>query len=504
MISLVRQELLLQEKARKTTTLSSPQRSRSHLDTRTTARKVTFSAKKKNAAPPPLESSSSSSVSIQQQQQQQQPPTPFKAQTFTTPTKQKLSRLEEKMQRAKQVSEELKQHSKQSLQNSRLLSCMSLSSSPSNDTATTTTTFEAATTLTASHAEEHTATTTTTTTTTTTIIQELTAENQALHSTVESLTHQVHGMQQESITSKADAARASQELEETYQKEIDALTADLQTSYRTITELKAKVHELNTAVQEERRLRDQDRLRHQQQATNKVSAGAPTNVNPQSSSSIDRLLMKQEEVKKKAAEMLQWANMVNTQQQQQKLTPTHSSPPHTTRRPLLNIETGSLELEPYCMACSNVAASPFSGTHDHGKLNELFLPKIGMNCTCGKQDENPPNICALEVILRPWQVEFLDSLGIENARAFRKYYKHNGVALAKLLKQWRDARGLSSANIQACQVALHIWDRTCKEVLRSYQEQLRDGIAIPRRPAFLMRDDETDNHSLVSTIVTTT
>ena len=455
---------------------------------------MTFSAKKKKAAPP-LESSSSSSVSIQQDK----PPTPFKAQTFT-PTKQKLSRLEEKMQRAKQVSEELKQHSKKSLQNSRLLSCMSLSS-PSNDTTTTTTTttttFEAATTLTASHAEEY--------TTTTTRIQQLTAENQALQSTVESLTHQVHGLQQESITSKADAARASQELEATYQKEIDALTADLQTSYRTIAELEAKVHELNAAVQEERRLRDEDRRRHQQQATNQVSAGAPANVNPQSSSSIDRLLMKQEEVKKKAAEMLQWANMVNTQQQQQKLTPTHSSSPHTTsRRPLFNIETGSLELEPYCMACSNVAASPFSGTHDHGKLNELFLPKIGMNCTCGKQDENPPNICALEVILRPWQVEFLDSLGIENARAFRKYYKHNGVALAKLLKQWRDARGLSSANIQACQVALHIWDRTCKEVLRSYQEQLRDGIAIPRRPAFLMRDDETDNHSLVSTIVTTT
>jgi hypothetical protein len=133
---------------------------------------------------------------------------------------------------------------------------------------------------------------------------------------------------------------------------------------------------------------------------------------------------------------------------------------------------------------------------------DFYLPILGVSCTCGKQPQEQPkqsvqDSCdpfALESILRPWQVEFLNSAGITGAVEFVHAFTQRGPVLATQMRKWRRLRGMLSVKTKSCRVALHIWHRTCKSVIRHVREQQARGVTELQRPDFLeipIHDDAT-------------
>lgn len=119
----------------------------------------------------------------------------------------------------------------------------------------------------------------------------------------------------------------------------------------------------------------------------------------------------------------------------------------------------------------------------------FYLPKIGVTCSCGKrrEDQLPPDSdpSALNSILREWQVSFLESTGIHDCVDFLHAVKQRKIQLAKEMRVWRKQKGLPSMKTQSCSIALYIWSRTCRVVLRNVTEQKAKGVAKPSRPDFL-------------------
>jgi hypothetical protein len=144
--------------------------------------------------------------------------------------------------------------------------------------------------------------------------------------------------------------------------------------------------------------------------------------------------------------------------------------------------------------------SAFSGNAEHV---EFYLPKLGVACTCGFKKEpelaEQGNPCALEHILRPWQVEFLASLGIKEAVDFVHAYKNRGSGLAKEMRRWRRGKKLVSVKTKSCSIALHIWSRTCKSVSKAVQVQKASGVERLHRPDFMDVTIASD-HGTVSTL----
>jgi hypothetical protein len=130
--------------------------------------------------------------------------------------------------------------------------------------------------------------------------------------------------------------------------------------------------------------------------------------------------------------------------------------------------------------------SAFSGNTEHV---DFYLPKLGVACSCGKKKEpelaEGDNPCALEHILRPWQADFLASLGIKEAVDFVHAYNNRGNALAKDMRRWRRVKSLVSVKTKSCSIALHIWSRTCKSVVKAVQVQKANGAERLRRPDFM-------------------
>jgi chromosome segregation ATPase len=130
--------------------------------------------------------------------------------------------------------------------------------------------------------------------------------------------------------------------------------------------------------------------------------------------------------------------------------------------------------------------SAFSGNTEHV---EFYLPKLGVACSCGKRKEpelaEGVNPCALEHILRPWQADFLASLGIKEAVDFVHAYNNRGNALAKDMRRWRRVKCLVSIKTKSCSIALHIWSRTCRSVVKAVQVQKANGVERLRRPDFM-------------------
>lgn len=143
-------------------------------------------------------------------------------------------------------------------------------------------------------------------------------------------------------------------------------------------------------------------------------------------------------------------------------------------------------------------SSLFTGDAEHV---EFYLPQLSVTCTCGKHamEMEPNDPAALASILRPWQVEFLKSIGIDNTVEFVHAFHQRGSAMAKQLRVWRKERSMLSVKNKSCQVALHIWARTCKSVVRAVREQEARGVTHPQRPDFLEVSVAGDNYS-VSTI----
>jgi hypothetical protein len=130
-------------------------------------------------------------------------------------------------------------------------------------------------------------------------------------------------------------------------------------------------------------------------------------------------------------------------------------------------------------------ASLLSGNAQH---DDFYLPTLAMACTCGKQQavfRDGADFCALSNILRHWQVEFLNSVGVNGADEFVHLQNHHGHVLAKQLRQWRREKNLASIKTKSCAVALHIWSRTCSAVMQSFRQQRVSGIHRPKRPDFL-------------------
>lgn len=130
---------------------------------------------------------------------------------------------------------------------------------------------------------------------------------------------------------------------------------------------------------------------------------------------------------------------------------------------------------------------------------EFYLPILDVSCTCGKQARvSSTNPCALESILRPWQAEFLKSVGVTDAVEFVHAFTQRGVLLASQMRKWRRQNGMLSVKTKSCRVALHIWHKTCKRVVRHVRLQQAQGVAHPQRPEFL--EITVSDHSTVSTL----
>mmetsp|Transcript_14182 Transcript_14182/g.29822 ORF Transcript_14182/g.29822 Transcript_14182/m.29822 type:complete len:638 (-) Transcript_14182:138-2051(-) len=134
------------------------------------------------------------------------------------------------------------------------------------------------------------------------------------------------------------------------------------------------------------------------------------------------------------------------------------------------------------------SSSPFSGTDPHA---EFFLPKLGLACSCGKSSivkeresfsENPT---ALKNFLRDWQCDFLLTLNVETADQLLRMHKSSPNDMARKMKQWRVDNNMSNARSKECFVALQIWARTAKVVMRSVKKQRDAGEEVIEKPSFL-------------------
>jgi hypothetical protein len=143
----------------------------------------------------------------------------------------------------------------------------------------------------------------------------------------------------------------------------------------------------------------------------------------------------------------------------------------------------------------------FAGNPEHV---EFYLPKLGVGCTCGKNDmkgssfSNVTDAMALVNILRPWQVNFLKSENITTAEELVNAYQKEGGSLAKKMRKWRKDHKLVSVKTISCGVALHIWSRTCKAIIRSVLNQLAAGVKEVKMPDIL--DVSSDNRTAVSSL----
>jgi len=134
----------------------------------------------------------------------------------------------------------------------------------------------------------------------------------------------------------------------------------------------------------------------------------------------------------------------------------------------------NLNRKPEGLECE-CSKSAFNG---HDDLISFFLPQMGMACVCGRNGKelaNPDEPTALENILRPWQVEFLNSFGIERGEQLVKARQRSPNILARGLRQWRKKLGMVSFRTSSCDTALCIWSKICKSYVRSIRRQILAG-----------------------------
>jgi hypothetical protein len=114
---------------------------------------------------------------------------------------------------------------------------------------------------------------------------------------------------------------------------------------------------------------------------------------------------------------------------------------------------------------------------------EFYLPNIRVLCSCGKHGDNGKkqgsDPCSLANILRPWQVSFLKSVGILTASDLILVANKSTKVLARAMRRWRKQNDMLEVKSKSCSIALHIWTRTSKAVVKALQEN--KGV----RPDFL-------------------
>jgi len=124
------------------------------------------------------------------------------------------------------------------------------------------------------------------------------------------------------------------------------------------------------------------------------------------------------------------------------------------------------------MLSPSVVDGPCTCQNIQGEEHEinLFLPKC-LPCICRlhikaleeSKSSNPKKV-ALKIILRPWQADFLASVGIERVSQLGRSYKNDGKALAKCLRKWCRKNDIRCEPKDASIYALHVWARTCRNV----------------------------------------
>jgi hypothetical protein len=139
---------------------------------------------------------------------------------------------------------------------------------------------------------------------------------------------------------------------------------------------------------------------------------------------------------------------------------------------------------------------------------DFFLPKLGSACSCGENGGagNDASLCegddplSLVNILRDWQVDFLHSMDIHTATELVLVYNKMGGVLPTEMRKWRKKKKLKSVKTSSCGVALHIWTRTCRAVIKSVQQQIAEGAKCIKRPAILEVAWTSDNNTAVSSL----
>lgn len=107
---------------------------------------------------------------------------------------------------------------------------------------------------------------------------------------------------------------------------------------------------------------------------------------------------------------------------------------------------------------------------------EFYLPMVNLDGSPTNADNrhnNPENDTrkkdptAIENVLRPWQVEFLESVQITSSSQLVFASKYKSKEIAKAMVKWRTERKMKHMRSKACAVALHIWTRTIEAKIRS-------------------------------------
>lgn len=107
---------------------------------------------------------------------------------------------------------------------------------------------------------------------------------------------------------------------------------------------------------------------------------------------------------------------------------------------------------------------------------EFYLPMVNLDGTSANTEnsnDNPKNDTrkkdptAIENVLRPWQVQFLESVQITSSSQLVFASKYKSKELAKAMVKWRTERKMKNMRSKACAVALHIWTRTIEAKIRS-------------------------------------
>lgn len=130
--------------------------------------------------------------------------------------------------------------------------------------------------------------------------------------------------------------------------------------------------------------------------------------------------------------------------------------------------------------------SIFGGKEEQTRF---YLPKLHIECACGKHkfpsSPSGKHSSSLSHILRDWQREFLSTQGINTAEELLDAHRRIPKTLASEMRKWRRKKKMKSVKTKSCAVAVHVWTRTCKAVLKSVGEQKAMGIVHPMRPNLL-------------------
>lgn len=183
----------------------------------------------------------------------------------------------------------------------------------------------------------------------------------------------------------------------------------------------------------------------------------------------------------KAASLLAWAeNAIENERNMNDSTSSLSSAgtdmkPFSRRRN----QSGEISQSDESVVISNMPTvthcpcqdSIFTKNPDHV---EFYLPNVRVLCSCGKHTDHENNDvsdpCSLDNILRKWQVNFLRSVGIQNATDLVYVATKSTKVLARSMRRWRKENGMLDVKSKSCKVALHIWARTSKTVLKAVNE----------------------------------